>query len=395
MSELASEPVTIAGGRSVLLAHGSAELYGSDRMVVESVAAMVDAGWRVVVTVPGEGPLLPAVRAAGARVARCPVPVLRKAALRPAGLARLALDAARAVRPMLRLLRAERPDLIYVNTVTVPLWLPLARARRVPVLAHVHEAEEAVPAVVRVGLAAPLLAAGRVLVNSAATEATLARALPPLRGRVRRIDNGVAGPARPLGPAATPREPARVLLVGRLSPRKGVDVAVDAVALLRRAGRNVRLDVLGSVFPGYEWYERAVRDRITAAGLADAVRLRGFSADVWPAYADADLAVVPSRVEPFGNTAVEAQLAGVPVVVSDAQGLPETVGHGRHGLVVAAGDPAALAGGIAAVLDDWPVARERALAARAAAAERFAPRRYRQRVAAAVEELAGSRPAPQ
>ncbi|MGH3432581.1 MAG: glycosyltransferase family 4 protein, partial [Thermocrispum sp.] len=112
-----------------------------------------------------------------------------------------------------------------------------------------------------------------------------------------------------------------------------------------------------------------------------------FNPDVWQAYADADIALVPSRVEPFGNTAVEAQLAGVPVVVADAQGLPETVGHGTHGMVVPRGDDAALAAGVLELARDWPAAAATAKAAREAAAARFAPAAYRTAIAEAVDVI--------
>lgn len=374
--------------RVVLLAHASAELYGSDRVFLESVIALRDAGWRVVVTLPTSGPLVAAVEHAGAQVTFCPAPVLRKAALRPAGLVRLLLETVKAIAPALRLLREHRPALVYVNTVTVPLWLPLARLSGCKVLVHVHEAEDAVPKPVRLALAAPLLAAHSVVVNSKATAAVLREALPWLARRTTLIYNGVPGPTdfspdvveKPVGPL-------RVLLVGRVSPRKGTDVAVEAMALLRRGGTKATLDVVGSVFPGYEWFDERIRTLVRVEGLEDSVRLKGFHRVVWDAYRKADIAVVPSLVEPFGNTSVEAQLAGVPVIVTDAQGLPETVDGGRFGTIVPAGDPGALAAAIRQMADDWPATRERAELARQNAAVGFSVDRYRREIADTAERL--------
>jgi hypothetical protein len=243
----------------------------------------------------------------------------------------------------------------------------------------VHEAEDAVPAPIRTALAVPLLAADTVLVNSDATAATVTRGVAALRRRIRLLYNGVEGPAQPTTPRAEPRDPARVVLVGRLSPRKGTDVAIEAIGLLSRK-RAVTLDVYGSVFTGYEWFTTRLRQRIADLELADSVRLHGFHADVWPAYAGADIALVPSRVEPFGNTAVEAQLAGVPVIVTDAQGLPETVAGGRFGTIVPVDDPGALADAINALLDDWPVTRVTATEAQTNARTAFAPATYRTRL---------------
>jgi glycosyltransferase involved in cell wall biosynthesis len=86
----------------------------------------------------------------------------------------------------------------------------------------------------------------------------------------------VSGPAGPASAAEHPAEPLRILLVGRVSPRKVTDVAVEAMALLRRGASKAVLDVVRSVFGGYEWFEERVRALIRAEGLEDSVRLTSF-----------------------------------------------------------------------------------------------------------------------
>lgn len=373
-------------GKLALMVHPSAELYGSDRMFAESVVALAERGWRVVAALPHDGPLAELLRE-HAHVVRCPTAVLRKTALRPAGLLRLIVESVRATPRMLALLKDSRPDVVYVNTLTVPQWIVMARLYRKPVLAHVHEAEDEVAAPVRVALTVPLLAAHTVVVNSDATRQSVTGALPRLARTSRLLYNGVAGPEHAVRLPAHAPVPVRLVLVGRLSPRKGTDVAVEAVAELLRDGHDVTLDLVGSAFTGYEWFERQVRARVDELELAGRVSLCGFTDDIWQAYARADIALVPSRVEPFGNTAVEAQLAGVPVVVADTQGLPETVAHGTYGSVVPRDDPRALADAVAAILDDWPHTRRVAERARTAALERFAPATYRAALAGIAADL--------
>jgi glycosyltransferase involved in cell wall biosynthesis len=369
---------------TVLVAHPSADLYGSDLQLLESVRGLCAAGWRVEVCLPATGPLVARLRAAGAEVVVLDVPVLRKALLRPTGLVRLAADSARALPAMLRRLRTTRPDVVYVNTVTVPLWLVAARLARRPALSHVHEAEDSAPRVVSTLLNAPLLLSRTVVVNSRASAATLLRAVPPLSARIDIVHNGVPGPdAPPAAPAgALPR---RIVLVGRLSPRKGTDVAVEALALLRAQGRDVELELCGSVFPGYEWYEEELRARSARPDLAGHVRFAGYTSPTWPALARAEVVLVPSRAEPFGNAAVEAQLSGRPVIASAVQGLAEIVTSGETGLLVPPDDPEALAGAIAAVLDDPALASSLAEAGRASAERQFTTARYRTAITEAVQ----------
>lgn len=371
----------------VLVVHPSAELYGSDRVALESVRALVQAGRPVTVALAGPGPLVAAMADAGAEVVVLPAPVLRKAYLSPVGLLRFATRLATWTPGMVRLLRRVRPAAVYVSTVTVPAWIVLARLARRPVVVHVHEAEDDVPRPVRVALALPLLLAGKVVANSEASRDTLVRAVPRLGRRIEVVYNGVPGPAAVSPPRETLDGPVRLGLVGRISPRKGTDVAVRAVALLRDRGVPCELDLVGGAFAGYEGFADEVRVLVSAHGLDAAVRWRGELAEIWGALAAVDVALVPSRVEPFGNAAVEAMLAGRPVVAGRAQGLREIVRAGENGEQAEPGDAGSLADAIARTVADWPAARARAERARAEAGRRFSPAAYRRRIVEVLEAL--------
>ena len=117
------------------------------------------------------------------------------------------------------------------------------------------------------------------------------------------------------------------------------------------------LDLVGGAFADYEWFE----DDLRRAGRRGPVvsgrirRRRGVIAQVWDTLDSADIALVPSRAEPFGNVAVEAQLAARPVVASAVQGLNEIIDDGRNGRLVEPGNAVALADSIQAVIDGWDV----------------------------------------
>ena len=360
----------------VLVAHPSPDLYGSDRVLLESVKALTGAGRQVVVALPRPGPLVPLLTEADAQVRLVETLVLRKALLRPQGLVVLVAGALRTLPRMLAEIRAVQADVVLVNTVTLPTWLLAARLLRRPVVCHVHEAEQ-LPRPLALLLHAPLLLAHRLVVNSAAAGAVLVAALPALRDRVRLLYNGVPGPTTPAQPGrAQMSGAARLLLVGRLSPRKGTDVAVLAVAELVRRGVDVSLTVVGDVFAGYEWYREQLQELVSAHALEQRVAFVPFQDDVWPWFAAADVVLVPSRAEPFGNVAVEAALAQRPVVASAVQGLREIVDSGRTGVLVPPDDPRALADAVAGLVEDWPGACRMADRSRAEAERRFSPSAY-------------------
>jgi len=187
--------------------------------------------------------------------------------------------------------------------------------------------------------------------------------------RIRVIGNG-ADP-EPAGSHRPAREfPGRPLLVfaGRLVHEKGLQELIKALPLLRDELPGVRLVVAGA---GQQLADQ--QDRATRYGVADLVEWAGFLRvpELTGLYAAADLVVVPSLYEPFGLVALEAQLAGAPVAVSDTGGLAELVQPGVTGLRFAPQSPAAIAAVVREVVADPAAARRRAEAARRRAAEQF------------------------
>lgn len=371
-----------------MVVHPGADLYGSDRVLLETVCALVEAGWTVTTSLPADGPLVPMLTARGARVVVCPSPVLRKSALRPLGLLRLSVETVKAIPPGIGMIRRLRPDVLVVNTITIPLWTMLGRLLRRPVLVHVHEAEGSVSMVRQRAMATPLLLASALVANSRCTRDVLVRSYPGLGRRTTVVHNGVAGPQSVVPPRPRIDGPARLLYIGRLSPRKGPAVAIRALGRLRRKGVAVGLDVVGDAFPGYEWFSDQLLELVEQEGVADSVRFHGFVSDIWPRIVATDVMIVPSQTdESFGNTAIEAVLGARPLVVSSIGGLLEATEGMACVLSVRPGDPGALADGVEEVLSDWPRFARLAEQDAPVAAQRYAPARYRREMQARVAEL--------
>ena len=145
------------------------------------------------------------------------------------------------------------------------------------------------------------------------------------------------------------------------------------------------LTLVGDIFPGYEWFLEELHDLAAEVG---GVEFAGFRPTPWDSLAESDVVLVPSRVEPFGNVAVEAMLAGRPVVASATQGLVEIVSDGENGVLVPPDDPGALADGVQAVVDDWEASVARAWSARSDAQRRFSKDRYHRELREVVQSLA-------
>ena len=166
-----------------------------------------------------------------------------------------------------------------------------------------------------------------------------------------------------------------LLFVGRLTPIKGLETLLRALAVLRSDGlaaARVALLVVGGT-KGDSDDGAHLRHLAQDLGVAAWVDFRGPQPqDALPDYyAAADLCLMPSRYESFGMVALEAMACGVPVIASRAGGLAVTVQDGTTGRLVPEGDVAALAQSVAGLLADD--AGRRALGARAVEwARRFA-----------------------
>jgi glycosyltransferase involved in cell wall biosynthesis len=374
---------------TAVFATASLEAYGSDLQMMQSVIALHDSGWRVVVAAPASGRLNQRLRDLGAEVEQVDFPVLRRADASVKGMIRFTLAGLRSLPRMAKLIRGTHADLVYVNTVTLPWWLVAGRLLGVKTLCHVHEAEARDSRVVQLALTLPLLLAHLVIVNSKTTEEQTVGVLPALRRRSRRVYNGVEPPPS-LPTPAEPSTSARLVVVSRLSPRKAPHVALEATALLKAEGRDVVLELCGSSPEGMEWYLEQLELRAQQPDLAGSVKFQGYTAPIWPAFADADVVIAPSLGESFGNAVVEGQLARRPVVATAIQGHLETVVDGVTGLLVPCEDPVALAAAVARLLDDPVLAVTLARQGRESAMASFTSGRYYAAIRRAVTDLVGN-----
>jgi D-inositol-3-phosphate glycosyltransferase len=186
--------------------------------------------------------------------------------------------------------------------------------------------------------------------------------------------------------------PGRLLLfVGRLERLKGVDVAINALSLLRdRNHDDVRLLILGEDSKdGEESEKERLKSVAAAAGVRDRVDFLGSVAhhELPYFYSAADVTVMPSYSESFGLVALEAQACGRPVVASNVSGLRSVVRDDVSGYLVDHQDAAAYAERIGRLLDDPELAAQMGARGRLLA-QRFSWTRTADRLELLFEQLA-------
>jgi spore coat protein SA len=247
-----------------------------------------------------------------------------------------------------RLLGSIAPDIVHHHSRPAGLWLSKSGAPRARQVISLHSMDYGWSfgyarwdrRLFNRGFAA----ATRVLGVSNFIRTHAEERYPAVAGKSRTVYNGVDGSLFTPGISS---EDAPILYVGRVEQRKGVHVLLDAFEqVISKQRPRSRLRIVG---PHSYWdaepspYYRALRQRCEANPR---IELRGPTYDdreLAAVYRDAAVGVVPSVFpEALGLTSLEAQASGVPVVVSNAGALPESVDAGRSGLVFENGNAAQL-----------------------------------------------------
>lgn len=260
----------------------------------------------------------------------------------------------RRVVTLIRLVRRVNADGIIANSHWAHFECMLAgKLARKPSLMLIHErAEDAAGARLRSRVAGW---SDRALAVSAALRDEL---IPSVRHNVVVVTNAIDVQAFSPGKAdlavraslcADPKRPV-VSVLSRLDPRKGIDLAIEAMAGVQEAVPGAQLAVVGSgaLDPGW----RRQLERLGAERLGDRVRFVGKRDDVADVLRASDVYLLASRQEGLPLGVLEAQATGVPVVAFATAGLPEIVEDGVTGVLVPEGDLEGLKDGVRRVLLD-------------------------------------------
>lgn len=333
---------------NALIVHSSAEFYGSDKSLLDFVRGR-DAGIRVTVFLPEEGPLCAALRDAGAVVHVANIGKIRRDMLGFFGFLSMLRGCISSLFVLARAHRREKFNVVYSNTIAVLGGAIFAKIFRVPHVWHVREIYEGGKSLTRAFRLLVSFFSKSVICNS---NQTLDWICPARSGRkFSVIWNGYdaettsfdrEGARQTLGIAT---EDVLFVFVGRLNGWKGQELLVRAFFdVVKLPGPPVRLVLFGSAAKGQGEYEESLDRLIHEKGLSALVRRFPFRDDIEVAWASADVVVVPSTSpEPFGRVAIEAMSFGCPVLAAAHGGLLDIVEDGKSGVFFEPGSRDALA----------------------------------------------------
>lgn len=171
---------------------------------------------------------------------------------------------------------------------------------------------------------------------------------------------------------------------GRLAHIKGPDLLLQAIARMAKNQHSIRL-----VFVGDGAEMAALRDQAEHLGVADITRFAGrlTRGQIYGAIKGFDIAIVPSREEGFGLSALEAMAAGVPLVASRVDALTEVVIDGKTGLLFKPEDPEDLALRLCSLIRDASLRKRLAEEGTSHAERTYGLPHFRQHISSLLQRL--------
>ena len=153
-------------------------------------------------------------------------------------------------------------------------------------------------------------------------------------------------------PLSFEKEGIHIVTVGRMTPEKGADLALEACKILCDEGRNIYWHWVGD---GNQ--AEIIRTRIAAYGMEERFLLEGNQDNPYPFIRCGDIYVQPSYYEAYSTTVTEAKVLCKPIVTTDVGGMRDQLSNGVNGLIVPI-DAAAVAGAVKTLMDDQGINRQ-------------------------------------
>jgi glycosyltransferase involved in cell wall biosynthesis len=333
---------------------------GAEVILEQMIAAMRSLGYSPCLVAP-TGKLVERLAPSCDQIATLPLPLLRRTS-NPLMLLPLLITWVQSVVRVTALIARWRVDLVHANSgvSALAVCLPAALLRR-RLVWHQHDI---IPA--RLVNRIVLWPCGRLASTCIACSQSVAGSLerlgiagakivtlyPVVREEFLQAFPDRVTARKVLG---LPAEPAIIAVIGRLAPRKGQDIVLQAARSLRERGVQVHVVIAGSTpedappSEGIEYIDR-LRQLSEDPLLRGHVTFVSHQDDVRMVFAASDILAVPSYAEPFGIVILEAFAANVPVIAAAAGGPAEIVEHEVTGLLIPPGEVSAFAAAILKLL---------------------------------------------
>lgn len=322
--------------KKILFIHSSAELYGSDKSLLNIVNNMNYEEFEIHIILPCEGSLVNKLKEnRNIKVNVYDVAILRRKNLSFKGLIKYIKQFIKSYKNIKKYVKENKIDIIYTNTSVVFPGAIVAKRMGIKSVWHIREIiknkfeNRIISSIVN-------YYSDIVITNSKAT----ANAIMVNKEKVKVVYNAVERVKIDKSQIKGENDKFVVGMAGRINRWKGQGLFINAAEKVLEKCPNTLFVIAGSAYTGEEYLEEELRSIIADKKLEKSIKLLGQVNNMGKFYEGIDLFVLPSiQPEPFGLVVIEAMDAGIPVIATNHGGPKEIINDGENGYLVDFKDP--------------------------------------------------------
>ncbi len=326
--------------KTIMYLHAGAEMYGSDKVLLQLVTGLDKKQFKPIVVLPEHGPLEKALETNDIQTEVVAYPILRRKYFNPKGIFNYASGYFKAGKVLANLAIKYHVDLIHVNTLAVLEGITLKKRIKKPLIWHVHEILLSPKFMWKLTAYLSAKYADKIVVVSNATGEHLKKAGYAKENQIVTIYNGINIP-KGLENSDFRQEfdiPKNAFVfghVGRINAWKGQEDFLKASLKLMSNYSKVHVLFSGNAYKGEEWREEKLKKEINESGFSDRIHYLGFQHEIRKVFNTMNVFVSSSiRPDPFPMVTLEAMANSKPIVSYDHGGPSELIVNAKTGYLV-------------------------------------------------------------
>lgn len=366
---------------SILMLHGSSDLYGASKIFLKSVSALKDAGHEVFVVLSEDGPLVHELKDSGAVVILHKLGILRRKYFSPSGLVNRFRAILKAKGFLENLIKEKKITHLYSNTAAVLVGALAAKNTGTRHIWHLHEILVSPKWFVQLmGKMINRYGDTVVVVSQAVWDSWQVWVDP---SKMVLLYNGIDyGPYLQESPNILPQIPSaqnKILIgmIGRVSHWKGQSYFLEIAKALLEKHQNIHFLIVGDAYPGTEHFVTEMLEKIKSLELEKEVTYLGYREDIPDILRSLDIFVLPSILpDPLPTVILEAMASAKAIAATAHGGACEMLVDGETGILIPWDDATKAAKLIEKLILDKNKRLDLGIKGRKRVLEKFSPKAY-------------------
>ncbi len=346
---------------NILFLHAGAEMYGSDRVLLNLITNLDKQRFQPYVILPGYGPLFDALKKNEIGVEIVPYPILRRRLFNPIGILNYTYGFIKYSRIIATIAKEKGIDIVHTNTAATWEGCYVSKKLGIPQLWSIHEIIEKPRLVYKVTSRVIAKYASITIAVSQAVKDHLIKSGYFRDEDIRVIYNGIDHkkykPDNDCGYLYSewmiPQESRIIGMIGRVNRWKGQKDFLEVANIVMNEYTDVYAIMVGSPFEGEEWREIEIKRAISQSAHKDRIVYAGYRIDNEFIHCLFDIFVLPSTdPDPLPTVVLEAMASEKPIVSYAHGGVCEMVIDNENGILTEVRNPKKLADAVKILLDD-------------------------------------------